>query len=238
MAFAFAGFAAFGALVFLAFFGRHMRGRFNTLFAQTLVLDLLLMLDHSLFLFALEGFYLFGRQLLVAKEVFVDKECGPSVRARIACLLGREMGVLPVRQLLGLGYLLAETDGEDLLQPEVEYAVLGHDLLDVHAVSGGEITPAAQAVDIIFEGQADFLDVGVGKEGSEALGKADMREAEEVTTLVRGDLNEGRRVVNPALKTRAGFGVHSDRFLRTQIGDGFLYHLGLIDDDHFAVEGR
>ena len=65
MALALAGFAFLGGLALLALFGREMRRRFNALFAQTLILYGLLVLDHPLFLFALELCYLFRRKRLV-----------------------------------------------------------------------------------------------------------------------------------------------------------------------------
>ena len=98
-------------------FERHMRRRFYPLLAQALVLDLLLMLNLALFLFAFEGHHFVGVELLVREQVFIYKERRPRVRRGVARLLGREMGVFPVGQLLTLGDLLAETDGVDLLQP-------------------------------------------------------------------------------------------------------------------------
>ena len=101
------------------------------------------MLNLALFLFAFEGDDLVGVELLVREQVFINKERRPCVRRGVARLLGGEMGVFPVGQLLALGDLLAETDGVDLLEAEVEYAVLGHHVLDVHAVGRGEVPPAA-----------------------------------------------------------------------------------------------
>ena len=65
LSFAFPRFAAFLRLVGSALFGSQMTGRLDTLFAQALVLDLLLMLNHPLFLFAHECFHLLWRQAFV-----------------------------------------------------------------------------------------------------------------------------------------------------------------------------
>ena len=79
-------------------------------------------------------------------------------------MLLREMGVLPVGQLLSLGYLTTETDRVDLLQPKFHDAVLHHHLLQIDAVGRYKITPAPQTVDIVPERQTYFAYIRVGKE--------------------------------------------------------------------------
>ena len=162
--FAFAGFASLLGLVCRPLFGREVRGRFDTLFAQTLVLDFLLMLDHPLFLLVLERTDLLLTQLLVLEQIFVDKERRPCVRRSITRLLGREVGVLPVGELLRFGYLATETDSEQFLESEIEDAVLYNHLLDVDAVGGCEITPATQSVDIVLEGKSYLAHLRISKE--------------------------------------------------------------------------
>lgn len=238
LSFAFACFAAFGFLMFFALFECEMRGRFDALFAQTLVLYLLLMLYLPLFLTALEGDDLVHREGFVCQHVFVDEECCPRIGGGITCLFGCEMGVLPVGQLLGLGDLTTETYGEDLLEAEIEDAVLGDHGLHIDAVSGLEVASASETVDVIFEGEAYFADVGVSEDVGECLGHAYMGQAEEVTAFVGCYLHECRRVVDTSLKTRTCFGVHADDFLGLEIGDSVRDLFFAVDDEHLSFECR
>ena len=141
-----------------------MRRRLDALFSEPLVLDLLLVLDHPLFLLPDKRRHLVLRELLVLQQVFVDEQRSPRVRGGITRLLRREMAVLPVRQLLRLGYLLLETDGEQLLQTHVQNTVLRHQFLDVNTVRRRKIAPAPQAVDVVLESQPDLAYIRVGEE--------------------------------------------------------------------------
>ena len=201
MSFAFAGFASLGFLMRFAFLRSEVRRRFNTLFAQPLVLDLLLMFDQPFFLFALEINHLFGSQLLVLQQIFVYQQGSPCVRGGVARLLGRETGVLPIGELLRLGDLTSVSDCVVLLKSLIQDAVRGNDFLNVNAVGGREITSAAKAVDIIFERQTDFAHLRVREEIREFLRHADMGETEEVTTLVGRYLNKGSGIMYAALET-------------------------------------
>ena len=73
MAFAFAGFASFGGLPFLALLESQMGRGLDALLAQTLVLDLLLVLDLALFLFAFEGDDFIGVELFVREQILINK---------------------------------------------------------------------------------------------------------------------------------------------------------------------
>ena len=108
LSFTLARFALFCGLTLFAFLGRQVWRRFDTLLAQTLVLYLLLMLNHPLFLFADQSLDLLFGERFVREQVLVDKERGPSVCSGIARLFRREVAVLPVGQLLRLGNLPSE----------------------------------------------------------------------------------------------------------------------------------
>ena len=88
MAFASACFASFGGLPLLALLEGQMGRWLDALLAEALVLDLLLMLNLALFLFAFEGDDLVGVELLVREQVFINKERRPRVRRGVARLLG------------------------------------------------------------------------------------------------------------------------------------------------------
>ena len=219
-------------------FGRKVRRRLNPLFAQTLILDLLLVLDHPLFLFALERLHFVSRQGLMRQQIFVDQQRRPCIGRGITGLLGGEVTILPIGELLGLGDLFAETDGEDLLQAKIQDAVFGYHRLDIDTVGRREITPSTKAVDIIAKGETDLAYLRVGKDVRKGLRHAYMGETEEITTLMRGDLHEGSGIMGTPLKTRPCLGVDTDDRLLGQIGDGIGYLLFAIDDDDLPLEGR
>ena len=148
------------------------------------------------------------------------------------------MAVLPIGQLLGLGDLLAKTDGEEFLQAHVENTVLGHHLLYVDAVGGREIAPAPQAVDVVLERQPHFADRLVGEEIRQLLRHADMRQTEEIAPLVTRDLDQSSGVVDASLETGTRLGVHAHSLLCTQIRYRFGYLLLFVHNDHFAFERR
>ena len=236
MTFAFARLAFAFLLMRFSFFGREVGRRFNTLFSQSLVLDLLLMLNHPFFLFAYQCRHFLLGERFVLEEVFVDKERSPRVRGGITRLFGREMAVLPIGQLLRFGYFFAETDSKQFLQAEVENTILRHHFLDVDAVGGREIASAAQSVDIILECQPNLADVLVCEEIREFLRQADMGEAEEITAVVSGNLYECSRVVNTSLETGPCLRVHTYGFLRAQVSHGVRDLVGLVHHDHLAFE--
>ena len=236
MTFAFACLAFAFLLMRFSFFGREVGRRFNTLFSQSLVLDLLLMLNHPFFLFANQCRHFLLGERFVLEQVFVDKERSPCIRGGITRLLGREMAVLPIGQLLRFGYFFAKTDGEQFLQTEVENTVLRHHFLDVDAVGGREIASAAQSVDVILKRQSDLADVLVCEEIREFLRQADMGEAEEITAVVSGNLHECSRVVNTSLETGPCLRVHTYGFLRAQVSHGVRDLVGLVHHDYLAFE--
>ena len=236
MTFAFACLAFAFLLMRFSFFGREVGRRFNTLFSQSLVLDLLLMLNHPFFLFANQCRHFLLGERFVLEQVFVDKERSPCIRGGITRLFGREMAVLPIGQLLRFGYFFAKTDGEQFLQTEVENTVLRHHFLDVDAVGGREIASASQSVDVILKRQPDLADVLVCEEIREFLWQADMGEAEEITAVVSGNLYECSRVVNTSLETGPCLRVHTYGFLRAQVSHGVRDLVGLVHHDYLAFE--
>lgn len=236
MTFAFACLAFAFLLMRFSFFGREVGRRFNTLFAQSLVLDLLLMLNHPFFLFANQSCHFLLGERFVLEQVFVDKERSPCIRGGITRLFGREMAVLPIGQLLRFGYFFAKTDSEQFLQAEVENTILRHHFLDVDAVGGREIASAAQSVDVILKRQPDLADVLVCEEIREFLRQTDMGEAEEITAVVSGNLYECSRVVNTSLETGPCLRVHTYGFLRAQVSHGVRDLVGLVHHDYLAFE--
>ena len=172
------------------------------------------------------------------EQVFIDQERCPSVRRSITRLLGREVGIFPIGELLRLGNLTTKTDGEDFLQAQIEDAVLRDHRLDIDTVSGREITASAQSIDIIFEGQANLTDIGVGEDVGERLGHTYMSKAEEIAAIVRSYLDERRRIMGAPLKTGSRFGIDAQDALRREIGNGIRYLLFAVDDDYFAFESR
>ena len=236
MTFAFACLAFAFLLMRFSFFGREVGRRFNTLFSQSLVLDLLLMLNHSFFLFAYQSCHFLLGERFVLEQVFVDEERSPCIRGGITRLFGREMAVLPIGQLLRFGYFFAKTDGEQFLQTEVENTVLRHHFLDVDAVGGREIASASQSVDVILKRQPDLADVLVCEEIREFLRQADMGEAEEITAVVSGNLYECSRVVNTPLETGPCLRVHTYGYLRAQVSHGVRDLVRLVHHDYLAFE--
>ena len=73
MPFAFTRFASFFGSMRFAFFRCHVWRRFDSLFAQPLVLNLLLVLNHPLFVFALERLHFFGSKRFVRQQVIVNQ---------------------------------------------------------------------------------------------------------------------------------------------------------------------
>lgn len=238
LSFSFACFAAFGFLMFFPLFKCEMRRRFDTLFAQALVLYLLLMLDLSLFLAALEGDDFFHRERFVRQQIFVNKQRRPSIRGGVPCLFRCEMGVLPVGELLGFGDLTSETDREDLLKSEIENAVLGDHGLHVDAVSRLEVSSASETVDVIFEGKAYLADIRISEDVGKCLRHADMSQTEEVTAFMGSDLHECGGVMDTPLKTRSCFGVYADDTLSLEIGDGVRDLFFAVNDKHLSIECR
>ena len=236
MTFAFACLALALLLMRFSFFGREVGRRFDTLFSQSLVLDLLLMLNHPFFLFAYQCRHFLLGERFVLEQVFVDEERSPCIRGGITRLFGREMAVLPIGQLLRFGYFFAKTDSEQFLQTEVENTVLRHHFLDVDAVGGREIASAAQSVDVILKRQSDLADVLIREEIREFLRQADMSEAEEITAVVSGNLYECSRVVNTSLETGPCLRVHTYGFLRAQVSHGVRDLVGLVHHDYLAFE--
>ena len=234
--FAFARLTPFLGLARFAFFKGEMWRRSDALLDEALVLDLLLVLDHPLFLLALEGFDLLPGQRFVGHQILVDKESSPGIGGGITRLLRREMRVLPVGELLRFGYLAPETDGVDFLEPQVENTVLRHEFLNIDTVSGCELAPAAQTVDVVAESESHFAHLGVGEEIRQLLRHADMGEAEEVTALMIRYLHQRRWIMDAAFERGPGLRVHPYHFLLAQVAHGSRHILLPLNDDDLTFE--
>ena len=184
-----------------------------------------------------EGIHLRLGQGLGLHEVFVDEQRSPSVGGGIAGLVGREVGVLPIGELLGFGNLSSKADGENLLQSHVEDTIFGDDGLQVNAVGGLEVAAASEPRYIVFEGKSHLGDFRVGKEVRQRLRHPHVGKAEEVTTLLSGDLQEGGGVMHTAGETGAGLGIYAYGRLLGEVGDRLLYFLGRIYNNDLAAEG-
>ena len=184
-----------------------------------------------------EGIHLRLRQCLGLHEVFVDEQRSPCVGGGVACLVGCEVGVLPVGELLGFGDFPAEADGENLLQAHVEDTVLGDDGLQVDTVGGLEVATAPKSRYIVLEGKPYLGYFRVGEEVSQGLRHAYMGETEEVAALFGSDLQEGGGIVHAARETGAGLGIHSDGRLLGEVSDRLFYFLGRIHDNDLSAEG-
>ena len=160
-----------------------------------------------------EGIHLRLGQGFGLHKVFVDEQRSPSVGGGVAGLVGREVGVLPVGELLGFGNLPAEADGENLLQSHVEDTIFGDDGLQVNAVGGLEVAAASEPRYIVFEGKSHLGDFRVGKEVRQRLRHPYVGKAEEVTTLLGGDLQEGGGVMHTAGETGSGLCIDTDSVL-------------------------
>ena len=85
--------------------------------------------------------------------------------------------------------------------------------MQVNAVGGLEVAAASEPRYVVFEGKSYLGDFGVGEEVCQGLRHAYVGEAEEVTTLFCGDLQEGGGVMHAAGETGSGLCIDTDSVL-------------------------
>ena len=170
------------------------------------------------------------------QQVFINKERRPRVRGGVTRLFLRQMTILPIGQLLGLGDLATETDGEQFLESQVQQTVLRHQFLDINAVSRYKIVPSAQPIDIISERQAHLAYILVRKEIRQHLRHAYVGQPEQVTSLMVRYLDQSRRIMDSSCKTGTGLGIHAYPTVSTQVRDRLFGLLERFDDHHLAFK--
>ena len=78
-------------------------------------------------------------------------------------MLGCEVRVLPVGELLCLADFLAKDNSKDLLQAQFHDAIFAYYGLQVNTIGWFEVTSPAKTIDIIFECQSYFAYVWIGE---------------------------------------------------------------------------